>query len=205
MALTSLGYQVHFQNSLIGIESIVKEFSPSIILFDVEIGQENGIDSAKKVLANFQHIPIVFVSSHTDAEIIARGIATGGVAYIRKPFSITELNAYIKRFALDMNIFKFAFYTLNIAEQTLSYNNTLIKKLSKLEFNLLQLLVSQKNTVTTKEQIVDALWKGGKSDEGYEASINNLISRTREFLNKDKNVSLKTIRGKGYCLEINLT
>ncbi len=201
MALTSLGYKVHFQNSLIGIESIIEEFSPSIILFDVEIGQDNGIDRAKKVLSKFKHVPILFVSSHTDAKMIAKGISTGGVAYMRKPFSITELNAYIRRFALDVNILKIASYSLDIREQSLFYNDTLIKKLSKLEFKLLELLISHKKALITKEQIAQTLWRVNSGEE-YEANINNLISKIRELLSKDTSVSLKTIRGKGYRLEI---
>lgn len=201
IALESMGYKVHFQNSLVGIETIVNEFSPSIILLDVEIGEDNGIERAKTVLANFKHIPILFVSSHNDAETIAHGILTGGVGYIRKPFTIKELEAYVKRFALDANILYFSHYSLHLKEQKLFYQEELVKKLSKLEFKLLQLLVSHKNTALTKEMIAEVLWEGGL-DEGCEASLNNLISRLRDLLSKDDTIAIETIRGKGYRLII---
>lgn len=201
MALESTGYKVHFQNSLIGIETIVNEFSPSIILLDVEIGEDNGIERAKTVLANFKHIPILFVSSHTDAETIAHGILTGGVGYIRKPFAIKELEAYIKRFALDANILYFSHYSLHLKEQKLFYQEELVKKLSKFEFKLLQTFVSHKNRTLNKEKAATVLWEGG-FDEGCEASLNNLISRLRDFLSKDDKVVIETIRGKGYQLII---
>ncbi|PVX51933.1 DNA-binding response OmpR family regulator [Balneicella halophila] len=199
MALTSLGYQVHFQNSLLGVESIIRDFSPSIILFDVEIGADNGIEKAETILKHFKNIPILFISSHTDAQIVAKGITTGGVGYIRKPFKITELAAYIKRFALDPNIFNLSQYKLNAKDSTLFYNDSLIKKLSTLEFKLLHLLILKKNTIVSKEQIATTLW-GGELDEGYEASINNLNSKLRELLNKDSKITIETIRGKGFRL-----
>lgn len=201
MALESIGYKVHFQNSLVGIETIVNEFSPSIILLDVEIGEDNGIERAKTVLANFGHIPILFVSSHTDSETIAHGILTGGVGYIRKPFTMKELEAYIKRFALTANILYLARYSLHLKEQKLLYEEKPVKKLSKLEFKLLQLLVLHKNKVLTKEKITEVLWEGGL-DEGCEASLNNLVSRLRDLLNKDDAIAIETVRGKGYRLSI---
>lgn len=199
MALTSLGYQVHFQNSLLCVESIIRDFSPSIILFDVEIGADNGIEKAETILKHFKNIPILFISSHTDAEMVAKGFTTGGLGYIRKPFKITELVAYIKRFALDPNIFNLSQYKLNVKDSTLFYCDSLVKKLSTLEFKLLHLLISKKNTLVSKEQIATTLW-GGELDEGYEASINNLISKLRELLNKDSQITIETIRGKGFRL-----
>lgn len=58
--------------------------------------------------------------------------------------AIKELEAYIKRFALDANILHFSRYSLHLKEQKLFYQEELVKKLRKFEFKLLQLLVSYK-------------------------------------------------------------
>ena len=83
MGLTSLGYEVHYQTSLSGIEECITQFSPAIIVLDVEIGKENGIEKAREIVQRFPAIPILFVSSHTDVDYITGGLAIGGVNYLK--------------------------------------------------------------------------------------------------------------------------
>ena len=58
MALTEEGYVVHQQNSLTGIKAVVGEFRPSIIVMDVEVGAEDGIDVMPELYAVSPEIPI---------------------------------------------------------------------------------------------------------------------------------------------------
>src|SRR5690554_2797995 len=95
LGLTRLGHKVHFQTSLAGIDEAIVQFAPAMIVLDVEIGEDNGIDKAKELLSLFPSIPILFVSSHTDVSFVTKGIAAGGVNYLKKPFDIRELDAYI--------------------------------------------------------------------------------------------------------------
>jgi Response regulators consisting of a CheY-like receiver domain and a winged-helix DNA-binding domain len=126
-------YKVHFQNTTIGINPIIEGFAPDIIILDVEIGDQNGIETAKNILTKHQHIPILFVSSHSEEEFITRGIDVGGNAYISKPLSIPILVSYIKRFATNKTIEQsliISDYKLDLETNNLFYENKLLKKLS---------------------------------------------------------------------------
>lgn len=70
IGLAKLGYRVHFQNSLLAVDEVIAQFSPSIIVLDVEIGDENGIEKAREITHKFPSIPILFASSHTDISYI---------------------------------------------------------------------------------------------------------------------------------------
>jgi len=203
MALTSLGYEVHFQNSLVGINGIIKEFSPSVIVLDVEIGKQNGIEEAENILKYFPAIPVIFISSHTQIENISKGLSVGGVCFLKKPFEIQELEAYIQRFSYDHsqeNVIPIGMYSLELTNQKLIYKEELIKHLSPLEKNGLLLLIKNVNKVVKREEFTKELW-GDEFSSTNEAALNNLISKLRGMIKKDTRLSIRTIKFNGYMLE----
>ena len=202
MALTSLGHEVHFQNSLTGINGIIKEFKPDILVLDVEIGKQNGINEAETIIKQFPYIPILFISSHTQIENISKGLSVGGVSFIKKPFEIQELDAYIKRFSQKNSsddIILIGLYSLELNDQKLVFKKEIVKHLSPLEKNGLLLLIKNKNQVVTREEFSNELW-GTEFSTDIEAALNNLISKLRKMINKDSRISIETIKFKGYKL-----
>jgi|SRR5690554_251572 len=205
MGLTALGHKIHFQTSLAGIEDVITQLSPSIIILDVQIGEENGIKKAKELIILFPEIPILYVSSHHDIDYITEGIAAGGVNYLKKPFDIKELDSYIKRFAKKQkttNDVPLGNYLLNTQTNQLTYGGVSIKKLTPLEKNALILLFKNKNTPVSKDLLSREIW-GKKYTPDLNPSIHNLISKLRKCLNKDEQVRINTIEPNSYQLKIN--
>jgi DNA-binding response OmpR family regulator len=199
---TDYNFQVHFQNSLIGIDLIIQSLEPDIIILDVEIGDENGIDKAKDIVQKYPLIPILFVSSHTDEDFIVRGIDTGGNAYLPKPFSIPILVSYINRFTTNrqgQNEIDIVYYKLNLLTNELYYKKDLLKKLSPFEKNALELLMKQANEIVKKEQFANKLWPNSCEIENT-ASLHNTISNLRELFKIHDLIKINTIRGVGYSL-----
>ena len=200
--LTADGYKVHFQNSLTGITNIIHEFDPSILILDVEIGEEDGITTAQQIIEIYPSLPILFISSHIESGTATRGIRTGGVGYVRKPFEMEELEAPIDRFALPgreisgMQIGDN--YSLNIQTRELYYQGGKVKQLSPHEFTGLLLLTQNKNEIVSYETLSKRVW--GKPYVDTEASMNNLISKIRKLLESDLNIILHTIKNIGYKL-----
>ena len=88
-----------FQSSLYGAVNAVLSFEPDIIVLDVEMGEDNGIEFASEIQSRGITIPILFVSSHVRGYEIAQGIEAGGKVYIKKPFDMEELIVYIRQYA----------------------------------------------------------------------------------------------------------
>lgn len=204
MELTVDGYKVHYQNSLTGIKGIIESFKPDILVFDVEIGEDDGIVSATDILETYPSMPILFISSHTDINSIKRGVRSGGVGYIRKPFDMEELKIYIERFALieedETPINDIGSYSLNIETRDLFHNDTFIRQLSPLEFNMLQLLMQNRNNMVSYEEISAKVWNKEYPKTG--ASMNNLISKLRKLLEDDSSVCIQTVKNVGYKLVV---
>jgi len=195
-------YRVHFQNTLLGIDSVIQTLLPDIIILDVEIGAEDGIEKARDIVAEYPQIPLLFVSSHTEENFITRGISIGGNAYIPKPLSIPVLVSYIQRFALKTNslqIINLVGYQLNLLSGELFYENKLMKKLSPFEKNTLELLMQDPNKIVSKEQLAEKLW-GHSFDHQNIASLNNTLSKLRDLFKDKSSLKIRTVRGAGYVL-----
>jgi len=204
MGLNKLDYKVHFQTSLAGIEEAIRQFSPSMIVLDVEIGDENGIEKARELLSQFPSLPILFISSHTDISFITEGIAAGGVHYLKKPFDLRELDVYIKRFVNKQQIGKnihMGNYFLISETSKLYYNDLFIQQISPLKKNALVLFWQNKNKPVSHDALSDALW-GKTYTSDLDPSIHNLISKLRKLLDKDERVWISTVKGVGYQLTL---
>ena len=137
LALEENGIKVYYSNSLAGIVAAIKEISPNIILLDVEIGTQSGIDTLPQIKAVALHTPILFVSSHHESEVAIQAIQKGGLNYLRKPFEIDELLAYIYRYVNVQcnNELLFEQFTLDIEKRLLKRNGATKEQIEQLRQN----------------------------------------------------------------------
>lgn len=95
--IEKLGYSVIIANS--GEDAITKfnnNKQISLILMDIDLGKGiDGTETAERILI-LKEIPIVFLSSHTDPEIVARTEKITSYGYVVKNSGITVLDASIK-------------------------------------------------------------------------------------------------------------
>lgn len=203
-ALCGSGYDTHYQTSLTAIKSAVKDFQPDMIVLDVEVGTKNGIDITPELKLIAPNTPILFISSHTASSEAARALHAGGVAYLKKPFEIEELLAYVERHtsAHRGDISQIGSFTLLVEDNLLMRGKELIKKLTLSEAKLLKLLIIHANQTVSREEIEQTLWE---ERVGSEHSLNNFIARLRKYLAKDENIQLLVIPKVGYKLVFEAT
>ena len=95
--LDKLGYSV-CGSAAAGVDSItlIKEKEPDLVLLDVELkGHMDGIDVGEYLSKNTK-IPFIYLTSHTESEILNRAINTKPKGYIKKPFSDNDLRVAIE-------------------------------------------------------------------------------------------------------------
>lgn len=154
------GYEVLYQTSLNGAKACIVETHPDMIVLDVEIGNKNGIEAVPELKAIAPNTPILFISSHTNSQLVVQALSAGAVAYLKKPLEIDELIAYIKRYAISHP------YQIKIGSLLLDTDTQLlctkelrvIKQLSEAEYKLLKLLVAYKEQLVERRQIEEELW-----------------------------------------------
>ncbi|MDO4163366.1 MAG: response regulator transcription factor [Bacteroides sp.] len=204
LALQQAGYEVHFQTSLYGIVEVLHELNPHIIVLDVEIGDKDGMATAPDLLAEAPDTPILFISSHTDADYVVKSMQLGAVGYLKKPFDVKELIAYVGRFASLGNDSPKDF--MAIGEFKLLHEGTVllkdeveIKRLTPFEYKLLCLLAKNRDKVVTREAIEAELW-GSNAVGSSEYSLNNYIIRLRKLLALDERIAIIALPKVGYKL-----
>lgn len=202
MALRSYGYVAEYCTSLVGIRGVVKEMNPDILLLDVEIGEGNGIEACAGLKAIAPDIPILFVSSHIAAQEVAKGLDAGGIAYLKKPFEIEELMAYIRRHAPGFHAAGILFgkFSLHTEDEMLLKDGEVVKRLTPFEFKILKLLVQNMNRTVTREQLERELWENGQAASEY--SLNNYMAKLRKYLADDETISLEVVPKVGYMLSV---
>jgi CheY-like chemotaxis protein len=101
--LEKLGYRIsNIVTSGNEILENIKKDIPDIILMDIELeGSMNGVDAAELIKQSY-NIPIIYLTSHDEDEILKRARITDPSAYILKPFKIRELEINIS-FAIYKN------------------------------------------------------------------------------------------------------
>ncbi|MEC4815448.1 MAG: diguanylate cyclase [Scytonema sp. PMC 1069.18] len=95
-ALEKFGYTV-VANVASGEKAVLlaETLKPDLVLMDICLpGEIDGIEAATKIRNRF-HIPIVYLTAHTDDKTISRAIATDPYGYLIKPFKRTELHTTI--------------------------------------------------------------------------------------------------------------
>lgn len=200
VALNSLGYETYYQTSLVAIRSVIKELCPDILILDVEIGQKNGIEATSELRLILPDIPILFVSSHTESSFVTQALDAGGIAYLKKPFEIDELVAYIKRHtntSSHASFLQIGQLTLYTQDYILMKGEQIVKRLTLSEGKLLTLLANHPDETISRQEMEQELWEDGYTNE---QSLNNFIAKLRKYLSEDDTLELTTIPKVGYRL-----
>lgn len=190
-------------------EALKKDLtSYQLLLLDVMMGEISGFKMAS-ILRNdnrLSHIPIIFLSAKDTENDMLTGFNLGADDYISKPFSIRQVIARIKA-VLRRTIDKEKTQEHEFLQyETLSLDTKRIKatidgqeiSLTKKEFEILKLLLTNKGNVFSREEILSHIWK----DEVYvlDRTIDVNITRLRKKIgNYGKNIVTRL--GFGYCFE----
>ena len=172
-----------------------------LAVLDIKMPRMDGVELLQKIRKNSQ-LPVIFLTSKDDELDEALGFGMGADDYITKPFELTELllriRAVIKRskkqtkkgFNLGNTYFDCINYTLKGEK---------IKKLTKKEGDILNLLCASTGNVIKREVILNEIW----GDDNYfnGRSLDVFITKLRKYLSEEKSVRIENIHGIGFCLK----
>ncbi len=177
-----------------------------LLLLDVMMPKMDGFTVLKTLRAEGISTPVILLTAKGEIEDKVSGLDYGADDYIAKPFSTEELMARIraalrrKGEVTPEDALKFGDIELNTTNLKLSSQGKEIK-LNLKECELLELLITRKQAVTSKEQIIEKLW--GFDSEVEHNNVEVYISFLRKKLTfLHSTVRIGTIRGVGYVLEV---
>ena len=180
----------------------VDEKIPSLVMLDVMLPEENGIEILKKLRKNYntEHVPTIMVTAKTSEYDKIKGWENGADDYIGKPFSMMEMVARVKAL-LRRSEYTEKEQEYNIGNLYVCPSKHIVKvdgkdiTLTLKEFETLCLLLQNKGIVLTRDQLLNKIW--GYSFDGESRTVDVHIRTLRQKLQEAGSV-IKTIRGVGY-------
>jgi phosphate regulon transcriptional regulator PhoB len=152
-------------------------------------------------------IPIIMLTAKGEESDRVVGLESGADDYLTKPFSARELIARIKAVLRRSGDKIGAETVIRIGDLAINKETFGVTKkgtaldLSATEFNLLLYLVERRGRVFSREQLVDAVWKGDAFIEPRTVDVHIRRMRTQIEDDPSNPVYLKTRRGIGYYVE----
>lgn len=140
-----------------------KENIYDAIILDLMLPEMSGYDVLLKLRDNKILTPVLILTAKDSIEDKLKGFRYGADDYLVKPFETEELVARLEAIIRRTNG-NYSGQVLEFKEMTINLQNrqVLIKGkevvLQGKQFDILEYLISSKNTIVTKEQIFDKIW-----------------------------------------------
>jgi two-component system OmpR family response regulator len=177
---------------------------PDLVVLDVMLPDVDGFDVIKRLRADGDRVPVVFLTARDGTDDKIRGLTLGGDDYVTKPFSLEELTARIRAVLRRTTgegsaTPKLAFADLELDEETHEvHRGGNLVQLSPTEFKLLRYLMHNPNRVLSKAQILDHVWN--YDFRGDDNIVESYISYLRRKVDNVQPRLIQTLRGVGYVL-----
>lgn len=182
--------------------SLYKKYGARLIVLDIMLPGIDGFAVCRKIREE-SNIPILIVSAKNNKEDKLNGLVLGADDYIEKPYDIDIMLAKIagifkRRYAIDEivdgNI------CINKISRTVYKNDIQIEMTTK-EFELLVLLVENKNKALSKEYLFNQIWGSDSFSEQQTLTVH--IKWLRQKIEDDakKPKRILTVWGMGYKYE----
>ncbi len=193
-SLTKNNYNVIVKSSIKDTKAYLQDNKPNLIILDIALPDGSGLDLYKDYIKSL-NINTIFLTADDNIDNIVFALDTGACDYITKPFEVRVLIAKINRILSNKSlIIKNIVFDFNKMEV---FKNNNVVSLTSLEKKILFLLVSNKNKVVTRENLINYIWELTGNDV-YDNTITVYLKRIREKLDTD---IIKTIKGIGYRID----
>ncbi len=211
--LRQAGFQVEVADNGAVAEYLLTRQTFEVGIIDLGLPLVDGLTVVQRVRKIKPQMPLLILTALDGLEHRVAGLNAGADDYLTKPFDFPELEARIRAVlrraapgenpssgsgdggtsatAVGQLVFDRDLRRATIAGQAL--------ELTPREWLLLDLLLTQRRKVITKEQIGQA-WSADLSESGGPSSLEVYIHRLRRKL-EGSGVGIRTVRGLGYLLE----
>ncbi len=180
---------------------------PSLIILDWMLPDGQGIDLLRELRANDPMTPVLLLTARTDIVDKVLGLEMGANDYLTKPFEPRELAARM-RVQLRMcgirapnapaspesRVIRYAGIALDPITREVTYDGRFVE-LTKMEYDLLFLLLQHPNRVFPREALLNKVW--GYDNYPTTRTVDNHFAQLRHKLDPDL---FETVRGVGYRL-----
>ena len=199
MTLLSLFVGAIFHCKDIGsAQKVLVDKKIDMIICDIKLGDENGLDFIESIRKNNLHMPIVILSGNKNEEFLFRAIPLNLVAYLLKPIKYKEFTETLTKcaqfFTPSTHLMLKNGYSFDQNNRLLYTKEGVAIELGKKEAAFVELLLANQNRIVTKDMMYESIWN---FDCVSDQAIVNFVMRFRKKVGKE---FIQTIAEAGYRL-----
>ncbi len=184
--------------------SMMKNDPVDLILMDIMMPVCDGITALRRI-REFSDVPVILLTAKGEEYDKVFGFDLGADDYVVKPFSprevMSRVKAVLKRTSRtepeDDSVYRFRTLEVNQKSYVVRIDGQKVDMTPK-EFELLNFLIQNKNTVITRDTILNKIW--GYDFYGDSRTVDTHIKMLRASLGEYRDL-IKTIWGVGYKYE----
>lgn len=164
------------------------ENKPDLIITDIDMQGMNGLEFVKKVREQENFIPIIIITAYKTENFLLEALTLQIDNYIIKPVTLDVLVKAVETAAqriLELNRFIIHFptgYHYHVTSELFTSPNGKPQKLANKEKQLFNLLLENKNTLTTYDMIQEYVWNDSIVSKG---NLKLIINKLRTLIGKD--------------------
>ena len=178
-----------------------------LVLLDIMLPEIDGFKVCESIRLRNMKVPILIISAKGGSQDKIQGLKLGADDYLAKPFNLEELLLRVKNLlkradpigaSSQVEQYEFGNNVVDFSSYQIMTSKGLKKLLSKREIMLLRLLIDRRNSVVSREQILESVW-------GYDVypstrTIDNYILAFRKYFEENPKSPkyFISIRGIGY-------
>ncbi|MEY9894109.1 DNA-binding response OmpR family regulator [Catenulispora sp. MAP5-51] len=171
------------------------------VVFDRMLPAGDSVDYVRRMRADVQTTPVLFLTARDTVADRVEGLATGGDDYLVKPFAVPELVARVRNLCRRITpvrppVVRCGTLEIDTATRTVRRDDVLLTLTVK-EFAVLEILANRPGQAVRRAELIERCW-----DEMTEPNSNVLevlVSQLRRKLGDPP--LIHTVRGIGYRLD----
>ncbi len=200
--LSNNGYRVSAAANAAEARRAMAGIAYDVIVLDIMMPGENGLDFAANLRAASNAIPILMLSARSDASDRIKGLAKGSDDYLGKPFEPEELLLRLRNLTRRSAVPRAASRAVRFGDCVFDTGTGELQRggvhvhITGREREILRMLITADG-----RPVARAAFQPQGSDENARA-IDVQVNRLRQKVERDpaQPVYLQTVRGEGYCL-----
>jgi two-component system, OmpR family, response regulator MprA len=199
--LTAEGHQIEVVGDGLRALRLAREQPFDLVVLDVMLPSLDGVGVCRRLRATAQ-VPILMLTALAGTDDRVKGLDAGADDYLVKPFAYEELLARVRallRRAGPHDHLRFADVLLEPPSRG-AWRGDRSMSLTATEFELLEHFMRHPRQVLTREQLLDAVWKGEPESDNVVAVYVGYLRQKLEEGGEPR--LLHTVRGAGYALRL---
>lgn len=195
-------FDIKIAKNIVEAKTMIKKQKFDLYLLDITLPDGDGYEICQYVKKQ-KDVPVIFLTAKDEELNVVQGLDMGADDYIIKPFRNRELISRIKSVLRRYYHDEINENQIKCRDVIIDSNKAIVYKAGKeivftsLEYKILYMLISNKNILVTREQILDKIWDVA----GNFVNDNTLtvyIKRIRNKLDDKEGKFIQTVRGIGY-------